>query len=68
MTNMPIEELCDLHDKSYTRQAVLDNHLNARTREVVRTLDAWELHQALPLEESREAYNPHQAVYLIVVV
>ena len=38
LTNMPIEELCDLHDKSYTRQAVLDNHLNSRTREVVRTL------------------------------
>ena len=35
---MPIEELCDLHDKSYTRQAVLDNHLNSRTREVVQTL------------------------------
>ena len=39
MTNMPIEELCDLHDKSYTRQAVLDNHLNARTKEVVCTLE-----------------------------
>jgi predicted RNase H-like nuclease (RuvC/YqgF family) len=38
LTNMPIEELCDLHDKSYTRQAVLDNHLNSCTREVVRTL------------------------------
>jgi predicted RNase H-like nuclease (RuvC/YqgF family) len=38
LTNMPIEELGDLHDKSYTRQAVLDNHLNSRTREVVRTL------------------------------
>jgi hypothetical protein len=33
-----------------------------------RLADAWELHQALPLEGSREAYNPHQAVYLIVVV
>ena len=32
------------------------------------TGDAWELHQALPLEGSREACNPHQAVYLIVVV
>ena len=31
-------------------------------------LDAWESHLALPLEGSREAYNPHQAVYLIVVV
>ena len=30
--------------------------------------DTWESHQALPLEGSREAYNPHQAVYLIVVV
>lgn len=30
LTSMPIEELFDLHDKSYTRQAVLDNHLNAR--------------------------------------
>jgi hypothetical protein len=31
-------------------------------------VDAWGLHQVLPLEGSREAYNPHQAVYLIVVV
>jgi RNase P protein component len=38
LANMPIEELCDLHDKSYTRQAVLDNHLKSRIREVVRTL------------------------------
>lgn len=38
LTSMPIEELCDLHDKSYTRQAVLYNHLNSRTREVVQTL------------------------------
>ena len=30
--------------------------------------DTWELHQALPLKGSWEAYNPHQAVYLIVVV
>jgi hypothetical protein len=30
--------------------------------------DTWESHQALTLEGSREAYNPHQAVYLIVVV
>jgi hypothetical protein len=30
--------------------------------------DAWESQQALPLKGSREAYNPHQAVYLIVVV
>lgn len=35
---MSIERLCDLHDKSYTRQAVLDNHLNSRTRELVQTI------------------------------
>ena len=33
-----------------------------------RWTDAWESQLALPLEGSREAYNPHQAVYLIVVV
>jgi hypothetical protein len=30
--------------------------------------DTWESHQALPLKGSFEAYNPHQAVYLIVVL
>ena len=35
---MSIEELCDLHDKSYTRQIVLDNHLNGRTRDLIRTV------------------------------
>ena len=34
----------------------------------LKKLDTWESHQALPLEGSREAYNPHEAVYLIVVV
>ena len=33
-----MEELCDLHDKSYTRQAVLDNHLNDRTRDLIHTV------------------------------
>lgn len=28
-------------------------------------IDVWELHQDLPLEGSREAYNPQHAVYLI---
>jgi outer membrane murein-binding lipoprotein Lpp len=31
-------ELCDLHDKSYMRQAVMDNHLNGRTRDLIRTV------------------------------
>ena len=38
LDNMSMEDLCDLHDKSYTRQVVLDNHMNDRTRDLVRTL------------------------------
>ncbi|GJU26263.1 hypothetical protein Tco_1164884 [Tanacetum coccineum] len=29
------EQLCDIHDKAYTRQAVLDNVLNGKTRELI---------------------------------
>ena len=36
LEGMSIERLCDLHDKSYIRQDVLDNHLNNRARELVR--------------------------------
>ncbi|GJZ36422.1 hypothetical protein Tco_0582613 [Tanacetum coccineum] len=32
------EQLCDIHDKAYMRQAVLDNVLNGRTRELISTL------------------------------
>lgn len=38
LDNMSMEDLCDLHGKSYTRQVVLDNHMNDRTRDLVRTL------------------------------
>ena len=38
LDNMSMEELCDLHDKSYTRQAVMDNHLNDHTRDLIRTV------------------------------
>ena len=49
--------------------AIPEDHGDDATVEQIRKRsDAWELHQALPLEGSREAYNPHQAVYLIVVV
>ena len=46
---------------------VVDNFLLRGTK-IGDKSDAWESHLALPLEGSREAYNPHQAVYLIVVV
>ena len=53
---MSIEQLCDLHDKSYTRQAVLDNHLNSRTRELIWTVKnaKEELNVVLAREEHRE--------------
>ncbi|GKC71624.1 MAK10-like protein [Tanacetum coccineum] len=33
-----IEQLCDIHDRAYMRQAVLDNVLNSKTRELISTL------------------------------
>jgi hypothetical protein len=53
---------------------LLTNEVDDKLMRLVESLeawnafDAWESQQALPLEGSREAYNPHQAVYLIVVV
>jgi hypothetical protein len=60
----------NLHvDKEVFRQ-VEDSYFAINPTIIIKLLtnDAWELHQTLPLEGSREAYNPHQAVYLIVVV
>ena len=53
---MSIEQLCDLHDKSYTKQAVLDNHLNSRTRELIQTVKnaKEELNAVLAREEHME--------------
>ncbi|GKE25408.1 hypothetical protein Tco_1436920 [Tanacetum coccineum] len=34
LREISIEQLCDIHDKAYMRQAVLDNVLNGRTREL----------------------------------
>ncbi|GJQ93237.1 hypothetical protein Tco_0004376 [Tanacetum coccineum] len=36
LDNMEVEKLCDLHDKSYTRQVVLDNEFNTRTKEFLK--------------------------------
>nr|GEW94127.1 hypothetical protein [Tanacetum cinerariifolium] len=35
LRDISIEQLCDIHDKAYIHQAVLDNILNGRTRELV---------------------------------
>nr|GEY45451.1 hypothetical protein [Tanacetum cinerariifolium] len=35
LREISIEQLCDIHDKAYMRQAVLDNVLNGRTRELI---------------------------------
>lgn len=51
-----MEELCDLHDKSYTRQAVLDNHLKDRTRDLIRTVKGTreKMDAILPKEKKRD--------------
>ncbi|GJU96378.1 hypothetical protein Tco_1321134 [Tanacetum coccineum] len=38
LREISIEQLCDIHDRAYIRQAVLDNVLNSRTRELIFTL------------------------------
>ncbi|GJS91672.1 hypothetical protein Tco_0774308 [Tanacetum coccineum] len=35
LREISIEQLCDIHDKAYMRQAVLDNVLNGRTQELI---------------------------------
>ncbi|GJV29966.1 reverse transcriptase domain-containing protein [Tanacetum coccineum] len=35
LREISIEQICDIHDKAYMRQAVLDNVLNDRTRELI---------------------------------
>nr|GEW32212.1 hypothetical protein [Tanacetum cinerariifolium] len=35
LREISIEQLCDIHDKAYIRQAVLGNVLNGRTRELI---------------------------------
>ncbi|GKD36402.1 hypothetical protein Tco_1251911 [Tanacetum coccineum] len=38
LREISIEQLCDIHDRVYMRQAVLDNVLNSRTRELIYAL------------------------------
>ncbi|GKA62937.1 hypothetical protein Tco_0762456 [Tanacetum coccineum] len=38
LREISIEQLCDIHDKAYMRQAVLDNVLNGKTRELISAL------------------------------
>ncbi|GJR15037.1 hypothetical protein Tco_0797689 [Tanacetum coccineum] len=38
LREISIEHLCDIHDRAYMRQAVLDNVLNSRTRELISAL------------------------------
>ncbi|GKA26020.1 hypothetical protein Tco_0712129 [Tanacetum coccineum] len=35
LREISIKQLCDIHDRAYMRQAVLDNVLNNRTRELI---------------------------------
>ncbi|GJV97926.1 hypothetical protein Tco_1549503 [Tanacetum coccineum] len=38
LRGISIEQLCDIHDKAYIRQAILDNVLNGRTQELISAL------------------------------
>ncbi|GJX50643.1 hypothetical protein Tco_0277488 [Tanacetum coccineum] len=38
LREISLEQLCDIHDRAYMRQAVLDNVLNSRTRELISIL------------------------------
>nr|GEV49543.1 hypothetical protein [Tanacetum cinerariifolium] len=38
LREISIQQLCDIHDNTYMRQAVLDNVLNARTQELISAL------------------------------
>ncbi|GJS34410.1 hypothetical protein Tco_0532792 [Tanacetum coccineum] len=51
--SMSLEKLLDLHDNGYTRQAVVDNHLNDRVRDLIRVYK--ETKKELGLVTSREA-------------
>ncbi|GJX00325.1 hypothetical protein Tco_0184238 [Tanacetum coccineum] len=52
-----IEQLCDIHDRAYMRQAVLDNVLNSRTRELISVLHkaktSYDTIQARELDKDR---------------
>ncbi|GKF68269.1 hypothetical protein Tco_0197948, partial [Tanacetum coccineum] len=38
LRDISIEQFCDIHDRAYMRQAILDNMLNGRTRELISAL------------------------------
>ncbi|GJY32324.1 hypothetical protein Tco_0415819 [Tanacetum coccineum] len=38
LRQISIQQLCDIHDRAYMRQVILDNVLNSRTRELISTL------------------------------
>ncbi|GKD02322.1 hypothetical protein Tco_1177296 [Tanacetum coccineum] len=35
LREISIEQLCDIHDRAYMRQAIIDNMLNSRTQELI---------------------------------
>ncbi|GKA71829.1 hypothetical protein Tco_0778045 [Tanacetum coccineum] len=35
LRDISIEQICDIHDRAYMRQSILDNMLNSRTRELI---------------------------------
>nr|GEX15452.1 hypothetical protein [Tanacetum cinerariifolium] len=53
MESMSLEKLLDLHDNGYTRQAMMDNHLNDMVRDMIRVYK--ETRKELRVDVAREA-------------
>ncbi|GJV55565.1 hypothetical protein Tco_1456570 [Tanacetum coccineum] len=57
LREISIEQLCDIHDRAYMRQAILDNVLNSRTRELISALHkaktSYDAIQAQELDKDR---------------
>ncbi|GJS88574.1 hypothetical protein Tco_0771210 [Tanacetum coccineum] len=55
LREISIEQLCDIHDRAYMRQAILDNVLNSRTRELI-----FALHKAKTSYDAIRARELHK--------
>ncbi|GJT85283.1 hypothetical protein Tco_1067000 [Tanacetum coccineum] len=62
LRDISIEQICDIHDRAYMRQSILDNMLNSRTRELI-----FALHKARAsiLLEKRKCSNYEQTLSIL---
>ncbi|GJS79090.1 hypothetical protein Tco_0728971 [Tanacetum coccineum] len=57
LRQISIKQICDIHDRAYMRQVILDNEMNSRTQELISTLHKattlYDVIQARELEKDR---------------